>query len=53
MDWLFYVICGVIILLAIYIFVKRVRNMLKGKCCDDCKHCSAKGSCHVNDEDKK
>lgn len=53
MIWLVYGICGILILLAIWIFVKEIRKMIKGRCCEDCKHCAVKDNCSANEIDKK
>lgn len=48
MIWLVYIICGIIVLLAIFILVKEIRKMLKGKFCENCKSCAVKDSCNSN-----
>lgn len=52
MQWIVYVICGLLVILAIYIFVKEIRKMLKGKCCENCKHCTVKDRCDAKEEHK-
>jgi len=47
MDWIFYVIGGLLVLLAIYILVREIKRMAKGKSCDNCKGCSYGGSCSM------
>lgn len=48
-----YIIAGIIVLLAIFIVVQAVRKMMKGRCCENCKHCSVKDSCNVAEHDGK
>lgn len=48
-----YIICGIVIVLAILIFVREIRKMIKGKCCDNCKHCKMQGKCDVAKKDEK
>ena len=42
---LIYVVCGILIALAVVIFVKTIRRALKGKCCESCKSCHYKQQC--------
>ncbi len=50
MEWIVYIICGLLVVLAVYIFIKEIRKMLKGRCCDNCKHCNVKGQCEANED---
>ncbi len=40
-------ICILLIVLALVLFVRNLRNMAKGKCCEGCKGCSQRGNCGI------
>ncbi len=45
--------CILLIILAIFIVIKHIRNGLKGKCCSDCTKCSGcanSNKCALNNE---
>ncbi|WP_312642974.1 FeoB-associated Cys-rich membrane protein [Hydrogenoanaerobacterium sp.] len=48
-------ICILLIVLALLLFIRNLRNMAKGKCCDGCEGCSQRGSCSAapNEEENK
>lgn len=39
------VVCGIIIALAIFLLVRSLRKMAKGRCCEGCAGCSQKEHC--------
>jgi hypothetical protein len=45
------ILCGLIIALAIYLFVRSMRKMSRGQCCEGCEGCSVKGNCSSADSD--
>jgi hypothetical protein len=45
MDWVFYIICGLIVLLAVFIVIREIRKMAQGKCCENCKNCAMRSQC--------
>ncbi|WMJ23819.1 FeoB-associated Cys-rich membrane protein [Paludicola sp. MB14-C6] len=49
MEWIFYIICGLIVALAVFIVVREIRKMMKGKCCENCKSCGVKNQCGAVD----
>ena len=51
--WIVYVICAIVILLSIVILIREIRKMIKGKCCDNCKHCKMQDKCDVTNNDNK
>jgi len=51
-------LCGAIIALAVYLFIRNIINMSKGKCCEGCEGCPQKKACtncspQVNEENEK
>ncbi|MEG0570076.1 MAG: FeoB-associated Cys-rich membrane protein [Oscillospiraceae bacterium] len=51
MKYVIIAICILLIVLAIFIFVRAIIKMSKGKCCENCKHCSVKEKCHVQNKE--
>lgn len=38
-------LCGLLIGLALYLLVRSLRKMVKGRCCEGCDGCSQTGNC--------
>lgn len=52
MKELVIVVCVFLVLLAIFIIVKNIRQALKGKCCEGCKTCNLKEQCSASKKDE-
>ena len=39
------VFCGLVIALALFLLVRSLRKMAKGRCCEGCDGCSQAGNC--------
>lgn len=50
MKYVVIAICILIIALAVYLLTKNIIRALKGRCCEGCKHCPAKGKCDQADK---
>lgn len=53
MKYLVIGICAVLIVLAVWLFVRNIRNIAKGKCCEGCKGCAQHGNCSAEEEQNK
>ena len=41
-------VCIALILMALWLFVRNIINIAKGKCCEGCKSCSQRDNCSSN-----
>ncbi|MEG0457855.1 MAG: hypothetical protein RR549_06970 [Oscillospiraceae bacterium] len=59
MNWslvFIFIICGILITAAIFIFIRTLIKASKGKCCESCKACHYNNQCSASDkkqQDKK
>lgn len=45
------IITVLIVALSVFILVREIRKMIKGRCCESCKHCSVKDQCESKKSD--
>jgi hypothetical protein len=52
-TFLVIVFCGLLIGLALYLLIRSLRRMVKGRCCEGCDGCSQASNCSSRDPSVK